>query len=96
MEKYLTFDEFKERVINLPENETWCMWCEGGDVTTTLFFTKYTYESCSGFQFPFVVYSYPMTINAGFIQEDEEDGWDKNLLEVWNDITDSCGLKPLK
>lgn len=45
------------------------------------------------FFFPIILYSLPFTNDIGLIQEDDE-GWDQPLHEVWMDITDQCGWRP--
>lgn len=94
MEKYLTFGEFRDIIVELPIDTTWHMKCECHDETRTIAFAKHYYEAENGGFYDYVVYSYPMTLDAGLIQE-AEDGWDGNILEVWNDIL-NCEYKPLK
>lgn len=98
---YLSYEEFYDKLVeHLPVGESWRLKCEDGDdpygenCNYTLIFAKYQYEAGDGGVYDFIVYSYPMTLNAGFIQEDVDDGWDAAISNVWFDITETCNLKP--
>ena len=94
----IKFEKFKEKIINLPEDESiWKMKCKNDmGIIYTLSFSKHTFEAENGGHYPFVVYSYPMTLDAGFIQQDIDNGWDENIKAVWDDITETCELIPFE
>ena len=96
MKHYLTYDEFYNKIVNLPNDETiWRLNVESDDNDDyTLSFSKHLYEAEDGNMYPFVVYSYPKTIDAGIIQEHLDEGWNPDILAVWTDITEQLGLKP--
>ena len=95
--KKITLEEFTEKIINLKDEETWEMKCKDDEGRVLIiWFGKRMYKSFVSGSFYYVVYSYPFTLDAGFIQEDGETGWENNIEEVWNDITDSCGLIPFE
>lgn len=97
MKRYLTYDEFYNRLVKLPDNENvWRLKCESkqddGDYVLT--FSKHRYEAEDGQTYPFIVYSYPRTLDAGLIQQDIDYGWETGINDVWNDITETNELKP--
>ena len=95
--KELNLEEFTMKILNLGDEETWEMKCK--DVyedVYTVWFSKRMYKSFGGSSYFYVVYSYPFTMDAGFIQEDSEYGWERNIEEVWNDITDCVELTPFE
>ena len=101
MRHYINYEEFYDKLVNhLPVDETWRLKCENNDdpedddCIYTLVFAKHQYEAENGFMYPFIVYSYPKTLDAGLIQEDIDDGWYENISNVWFDITEICNLKP--
>lgn len=100
---YLSYKEFYNKLVDqLPVGETWRLKCEGCDnlddpldtYVCTLVFAKHQYEAENGSMYDFIVYSYPMTLDAGFIQEGVDDGWDTDINNVWHDITQICRLRP--
>ena len=100
--RYLSYEEFYDKLVDhLPVGESWRLKCESCDnpddpldtYVYTLVFTKHQYEAEDGCVYPFIVYSYPETLDAGFIQEDEY-GWHSSVKEAWCVIVESCGLKP--
>lgn len=101
MRHYINYDEFYDKLVNhLPVDETWRLKCEDKyfpedeNIGYTIVFAKHQYEAENGSMYDFIVYSYLMTLDAGFIQEDIDNGWDENISDVWNDITEICNLKP--
>ena len=96
MRKYIDYKEFYDKLVNhLPENETWRLDCESDDdCIYRLVFTKHLYEAENGAMYPFIVYSYPKTLDAGLIQEDIDNGWDEAIENVWINITEICNLEP--
>lgn len=101
MRHYINHDEFYDKLVNhLPADETWRLKCEDNDnpkdddMNYTIVFAKHQYEAENGFMYDFIVYSYSFTLDAGLIQEDIENGWHENMIDVWNDITETCNLKP--
>ena len=96
MKYYLSLEEFRDKIINLPDDESlWRMKCENEEGRIyTLTFSKHRFEAEDGNTYPFVVYSFPMTLDAGIINERIDEGWDEDIEEVWNDIVSSCGFKP--
>ena len=96
MRHFISSEEFKEKIIKLPDDESiWRLKCvdDEGNVYT-LTFSKHRFEAEDGNTYPFVVYSYPMTLDAGIINERIDEGWDSDIEEVWDDIVSSCGLLP--
>lgn len=101
MRHYITYQEFYDKLVNhLPVDETWRLKCEDNDdpdddnCIYTLVFTKHEYEAENGQMYPFIVYSYPKTLDAGLIQEDTDTGWRNPIIDVWYDIIEMCNLKP--
>lgn len=99
MRHYINYGEFYDKLVNhLPVDEIWRLKCEDADYPdddcVTLVFAKHKYEAENGFMYDFIVYSYPKTLDAGLIQEDIDNGWYENINDVWNDITETCNLKP--
>lgn len=96
MRHFLSFDEFKGRIVNLPDDDSvWRLKCVNSEGTVyTLTFSKHRFEAEDGNTYPFVVYSFPMTLDAGIINERIDEGWDIDTEEVWNDIVSSCDLAP--
>ena len=95
--KKITLEKFTEKIINLKDEESFVMKCkDSGGGVQNIWFEKRMYKAFGNGSFFYVVYSYPFTPDAGFIQEDSETGWEDNIREVWNDITDSCGLIPFE
>lgn len=98
--EYIDFDEFYDVLVNrLQVGENWRLECEdnnnsGDENNYTLVFAKHQYEAEDGRMYDFIVYSYPKTLDAGFIQEDINDGWDTAISSVWFDITTTCDLRP--
>ncbi len=100
--EYIGYEYFYKKLVNLPVGETWRFECEGCDnpddpldtYVCTLVFAKHQYEAENGSMYDFIVYSYPMTLDARLIQEDSEAGWALPVCEVWCDITKTCNLKP--
>ena len=95
--KKMTFEEFRQKIISLPDDETiWRMKCKNEDgVDYTLSFAKHRFEAEDGQTYPFVVYSYPMTLDASIINERVDDGWDEDIRGAWEDML-NCGLTPMK
>lgn len=93
----MKYEEFREKIISLPDDESiWRMKCKSQDgVDYTLSFSKHRFEAEDGETYPFVVYSYPMTLEAGIINERVDDGWDEDIDLTWQDIM-NCGLTPMK
>lgn len=101
MRHYINYDEFYDKLVNhLPVDETWRLKCEDNDnpddddYIYTLVFAKHQYEAENGIMYDFIVYSYPKTLDAGLIQEDIDYGWRNGIIQVWDDITEMCNLKP--
>ena len=94
---YLTLDEFRNKIINLPDDESiWRMKCDDADgEERTLAFSKHRFEAEDGTTYPFVIYSFPMTLEAGIINERVDNGWDEDIQLTWDDIL-SCGLMPFE
>ena len=86
MKHYLTEQEFKDRLLRLNDGEI-DICCESDNGTEHIRFRATT------FFYKVILYSYPFTNDIGLIQENEE-GWDEPLHEVWYDITEQCGYKP--
>jgi len=86
MKHFITEQEFKSILMHLREGEVSIM-CETDAEDEEIRFraVKFFYKV--------ILYSYPFTNDIGLIQEDEE-GWDAPLHEVWYDITEQCGFKP--
>lgn len=98
MKHYITFDEFRNKIINLPDDDSiWRIKCYDADGEgRTLTFSKHRFEAEDGNTYPFVVFSIPMTLDAGLINEREDTGWDEDIQCVWDDIVSSCGFTPFE
>ena len=96
MRHYIDYNEFYDKLVNqLHEGESLRISCESEyNNIYTFVFAKHLYEAENGTMYPFIVYSYPNTLDAGFIQEDIDNGWDENISDVWSDIVNICELKP--
>lgn len=96
MRYFISSEEFKEKIINLPDDESiWRLKCEDDEGNVcTMTFSKHRFEAEDGSTYPFVVYSFPMTLDAGIINERIDEGWDSDIEEAWDDIVSSCGLLP--
>lgn len=96
MKHYLTIDDFRKKIVSLPDDGSiWRLKCENQDGEDyTLTFSKHRFEAEDGNTYPFVVYSFPMTLDAGIINERIDGGWEEDIQEVWGDIVSSCGLMP--
>ena len=95
--KKISLEEFTERIINLKDEESFEMNCKDSDGRVMkIWFEKRMYKAFGTGAYFYIVYSYPFTRDAGFIQEDSETGWEENIEEVWNDITGCCGLIPFE
>lgn len=96
MRHYIDYDEFYDKLVNqLHDGESLRISCESEyNHIYTLVFAKHLYEAENGAMYPFIVYSYPKTLDAGLIQEDVDNGWDENISDVWSDMVIVCELKP--
>jgi len=96
MKHYLTFEEFRDRIIRLPDDESvWRMKCESCDgISYSLSFSKHLFEDDDGAMHPFVVYSFPMTSECGLIQQHGDGEWDDDITGVWQDIVSACDMTP--
>lgn len=95
MRRYIDYEYFYSTLADLIKEDRWRLECENlyGEIYT-LVFEKYMYEAQDGNVYPCIIYSYPLTLDAGIINYDAEDGWDLNITSVWNDITRGCDLRP--
>ena len=95
MKHYISFDIFRNKIVSLPADDSiWRMKCYDADgEVRTITFSKHLFEAEDGNTYPFVVYSFPMTLNAGIINDREDVRWDEDCKEVWDDIL-SCDLTP--
>lgn len=87
MKHYITFEEFSKMIQGL-YGET-ALKCETADGTVEHIRFRSVY-----FFYRVILYTYPFTNDVGLIQEDEEEGWEKPVREVWYDITEQCGWRP--
>ena len=100
---YISYKEFYNKLVDqLPVGETWRLKCDEScdnlddpldTFVYTLVFAKHRYEAEDGCMYPFIVYSYPETLDAGLIQQDEY-GWQNSVKEAWHVIVESCRLRP--